>query len=491
MVTKRSAQQSLPLEDVPERELTSSVRLAEVLNAGLRLEASTFNIEARKIVEELKASGLPLTALFGDSGLCQRAHNAFRFKRIWVDKNHGFPFLSSSDIISMRPRPKGYLSNKLTPRKSELIVSSWDVLISRSGTVGNIGLATARLADQAVSEDVIRLSANSPEDAGFIVAFLRGRFGRLQFNLTAYGSVVRHIEPEHLTHVLIPALPPIRRAEIGRKIIQAYEWRDEANALLDEADTLIHKRLDLPKLPSLAAEDPAVREIRASTLDGRFEASFHGPRVAEAESRLAASGLELKRLGDSDVSAEIRAVTKFRKRVYVETGGIPLLSSKQLFQIAPIDQKAIARGAHLSDMKEIDVHENMIAVTCSGTIGKIQIIPKYMEGWAASQDAIRMLVSEKRNTGYIFAWLSSDYGQVLIKRLSYGSVVIHIDKEMLASVLIPIPTPEIEKEIGDRVLEANKLRSEAWKLEQQAIKQLEKLIQKKRSIYVSVAPQIR
>ena len=167
-------------QPVPElQRLSTHVQLAEVFEAGLRLEASAFGIEGRKAVTALRASGLPLLSLYGKNGFCHEAHNAFRFRRIYVEPAYGVPFLSSSDIISMRPELNNYISRKLTKKLDELLVQKWDVLISRSGTVGNVGLAGATHAGHALSEHAIRLRTDSPEKAGYVAAFLRSRFGGL------------------------------------------------------------------------------------------------------------------------------------------------------------------------------------------------------------------------------------------------------------------------------------------------------------------------
>jgi len=198
-----------------------------------------------------------------------------------------------------------------------------------------------------------------------------------------------------------------------------------------------------------------------------------------AEKQLSELSVEVTTVGDSRVTKEIRPITKFRKRTYVEKGGIPLLSSKQLFQIDPIDVKGLAKGAHTKNLPEIQLEKNMIAVTCSGTIGRVQIIPAYMAKWTANQHATRFLAPEGMNAGYLYAWLASDYGYCLITRNSYGSVILEVDKEMFSSVPIPLPEPKIRDEIGNLVLKANQLRDEAWRNEQDAITRLESWIANK------------
>lgn len=467
----------IPIPDESDEKLSTTIKLSEMLAAGLRLEASAFSIEARNAVTALENSGLRLISLYGEKGLCQEAHNAFRFKRTYVTSEYGIPFLSSSEIISLRPRLDRYLSRKHTKNLDRLLIKKWDVLMSCSGTIGNINLAGETFTGQALSQHAIRLRANEPDMAGYITAFLRSKFGRPQLTQATYGSVIVHIEPEHLKRVLIPDLSPIRRIAIGQLMCKAGELRDEANQLLDRADRLLHDRLNLPYLNTIAStSQQTISKVKASQLMGRFEGRFHDPVAIAAEHQLHKLGVEITTVGDPRVTKEVRAITKFRKRTYVEKGGIPFLSSKQLFQIDPVDVKKLAKGAHTKDLPEIQLEENTIAVTRSGTIGRVQIIPAYMANWTASEDATRILSSTDMNAGYLYSWLSSDYGYCLITRQSYGSVIVHIDLEMLASVPIPLPDLSIRDEIGNLVLKANQLRDEAWRNEQEAINKLENLI---------------
>lgn len=459
-------------------KLSTTIKLSEVLNAGTRLEASAFSIEAHNAVTALKNSGLQLVPLYGKEGLCQEAHNAFRFKRIYVTLDKGVPFLSSSDIISLRPKINHHLSLKNTIKLDQLLIKKWDVLISCYGTIGNIGLASEHFVGKALSQHVIRIRASDADTSGFVTAFLRSRYGRPQLTQSTYGSVVGHIEPKHLERIVIPNLPPIRRIAIGRLMCKAGELRDKANQLLDQADRILHERLKLPYLEDIAPSGKAsvITTIKASELMGRFEGSFHNPIARSAEKQLQQLPIEITTVGDLQITKEIRPITKFRKRTYVEKGGIPLLSSKQVFQIDPIDVKRLAKGAHTKDLPEIKLEENMILVTRSGTIGRVQIVPAYMAQWTASEHATRFLAADNLNSGYLYAWLASDYGYCLITRNSYSSVILEVDKEMFSSIPIPLPEASVQDEIGYLVLRANQLRDEAWRSEQQAITKLENLI---------------
>ena len=462
----------------PATRLATRVRLREILDADARLEASSFDPEARAAVASLQSSGLSLLPLFGEEGLCHRAQNGYRLKRVFVDDSHGVPFLSSSDINSLRPTPDTFLSRKLTKRLDDLLVKKWDVLISRSGTIGNIGFAGERLEGMALSEDAIRLRAEDRDTAGYVAAFLRSKHGRLQLTRAAYGSVVVHIEPHHLRRVLIPAPHPLRRIALGRLMVEACELRDEANQLLDDADRVLHQLLRLPyvaELPRPQLPIPFSR-VRLSEIADRFDASYHAPLVRAIEQYLQTLPVGIAQLGDPRVSEEIRPVTKFRQRVWVQSGGIPLLSSKGIFQIDSVDKKYLGTKAHAKDLPEIALEPNMILITCSGTIGRVLIVPPYMKGWAANQHATRVVVSPDANPGYVYAWLASDWGHELITRNSYGSVILEADKDMLSAVPVPLPTTEIADSVGSPVMKACELFADAWAKEQEAISGLEALV---------------
>ena len=448
---------------------STTIRLHEILEAKSRLEAAAFALDRRNAVADVRAAG-PAVPLYGVDGLAHEAHNAFRFKRIYVAPDRGVPFLSSSDIIALRPEPTNFLSRTKTKRLDELIVREHDVLISRSGTVGNVALAGQCHTGKAASEDVIRVRCVEPADAGYVAGFLRGRYGRPQLTGAAYGSVVQHIEPHHLERVWVPDPGPEERRRLGAEMVEAAQRRDRANDLLDEADRQLRAALGVSALP---AEGAPTRTVRASALADRFEANYHASLPAAAEASLQMAGVQTARL---DTFAEVRAVTKFRKRVYVEKGGIPMLSSKQLFQVDPVVIKRLAKGAHTRDLPEIALETEMVLVTRSGTIGKVQIVPPYMDGWTASEHALRIVIFPGNDAGYLYAWLASGRGEALIKRHTYGSVIQQIDLDQLASVPVPMLPEGETARIGGLVREANRQRDLAWHQERAAIAAIEALV---------------
>ncbi|RZK22888.1 MAG: hypothetical protein EOO43_09105, partial [Flavobacterium sp.] len=78
-----------------------------------------------------------------------------RGKRMYVE--NGITFLSSSDMMLYNPKRTSKKVSKNTPGLKSMIVSKYDILISRSGTVGNTIIVGDDLAGTAISEHALRL----------------------------------------------------------------------------------------------------------------------------------------------------------------------------------------------------------------------------------------------------------------------------------------------------------------------------------------------
>jgi len=200
--------------------------------------------------------------------------------------------------------------------------------------------------------------------------------------------------------------------------------------------------------------------------------------VNEIISQLNNETINLTTVGDKKVSKKIILPGQF-KRFYVEKEfGVPFLGSKEIVQVDYPDLKYLSRKKHKKRIKdELTLKENMIAVTCSGTIGKTILLPKYLEGWTGSQHSIRIVPSKDMNAGYLLTILASEYGFQLITRYIYGTSVDEINDENISDIPFPIPKKaEIIDEIGNLAIEATQKRNEAYYLEKNAIQDVEKLI---------------
>ena len=457
-----------------------SVKLSEVLERDKRLDASFFDIEGKKARQAINDCPYPKAPLFGQNGFAKKVYHFPRFRRIFV--RNGIPIYTASQILDTTPKPNKFISPKTKAKLDALRLKEGQIVMTCSGSIGFCSIVSRTLKDKLFSHDLIRINCESPYETGFVYAFLKTKFGHKVVSTNNYGSVVTHIEPDHLKTVIVPILPDNIRKQVHDNVMHAFSLRDEANDLEEQATELLYKHLKLPPIDSLKvkylSENEELRafSVNSSCWERRIDASFHIPLVDEILKTLGEGCSEITNIGDKRVSQKILLPGRF-KRVYVdESYGTPFLSGGDILQYDPISVKYLSRKHSNRVKEELTIQENMVLVTRSGTVGKVLLAPKHFEGWTANEHVIRITPSEQINVGYMYAFLASDYGTELIKRFTYGSVVDEIDDVQLSSVEFPLPSKDIQDEIGNLVLEASRKRTQAYVLEKRSIEQIQQLI---------------
>lgn len=469
--------QPLNISGLPEEELRwCSVTLNEVLERGSRLEASVFDIAGKHAREVLANCRWPVKAVSGKNGIADSVFVPGRVKRKYLiqDAHDAIGFLGSSEMLDVKPVPCKWLS-KNEPDYGQFKVDEGWVLISCSGTIGNLAFISRTLSGFMVSQHAIRIKAKY---AGYVYCFLMNKIGRALVNTNIYGAVISEIEPHHFAEVPIPDPPAILKQRIHDLVIRSYVLRDESNTLLDEAERLLYKALKLPPLLKLRphyfdnSADLRNYAMKLSDLSGRFDASYHVPIVGSIIQRLMPEAKEITTLGDPRISKRIILPGRFA-RVYVEEGqGIPFFGGKQIYELDPANKKFLSFAKHGDRIKrDLTLTHNMTLITRSGTIGKVALVPKHWENWIANEHVIRVEPANTDIAGYLYVFLATEYGRSLITRFTYGSVVDEIDDYHVSRVPFPmLKDSAVQSEINRLALEANAKRTEAYHAEQKAIR---------------------
>ena len=460
----------------------TSVSIQEVIDSDFRLKAGVYGIEARQIKKDLEGCRWDIVHL-GDKFI-EDAFYLGRFKRTYVDGKGGIPFILPSQITEVHPKAGKFISPKTNVDIESTRVEKGQVLLTRSGTIGVVSYVSKTLENQSVSDDVIRIKAS--EYSGYVYAYLKSKVGNLLISTNNYGAVIQHIEPEHLNHIPIPNPSPILKQEIHDLIEESFRLRDESNDLMDEAQILLKTALQLPSI-GVFHERAEQFDKMASVLNysvpssevvDRLDGSYYVPIVKAIEKHIAKTAREVVKVGDSRISESVILPGRF-KRVYVEEGsGVPFIGGKQIFELDPNNKKYLSLTQHGDRIRnELTLRENMILVTCSGTIGKAAIVPKHWEDWTANQHIIRVVPPNNEIAGYLYAWLSSNQAYPLVMRYIHGAVIDEINDGQVSAISIPLLCDEnTQRHINDTVLEANRKRTEAYHLKQEALRVLDKKV---------------
>lgn len=456
----------------------TSITSDEVEKAKYRLEASVFNVEAKKAKEDLKRCKFQIKRLTGNDGIAS-AYHRLRFKRVFVEHSD-LPIYQPSQITEINPKPELFISHLTKTNIDALRVKKGQLLMTCSGTIGKCTVVSETLNNKIFSHDLIRITPNNPIDVGLVYSYFKTKTGNLVLITNNYGAVIQHIEPEHLDEVQIPYPDEKIRNSINKKIQLSFTKRDESNQLFNEAEKLLVKALKLPPIHKIR---PQYFDSRASVqtftvplslLDDRIDGSYHIPLVNAIIDYLLDNSETILPLGNKEITSRVILPGRFKRHYVDEEAGTVFLGGKQIYELDPYNKKFLSVKKHGSRIEEqLFLHENMIAVTCSGTIGRVNLIPKHWENWTMSQHVLRAVPKDKSIAGFLYVWLNSDYGRILIERFTYGMVIDEIEDSHLEKVPVPLLKDKLlMARINDLALEANKLRTEAYELEQAAIKQV-------------------
>ena len=463
-----------------------SISTEEVRHNAYRLDASAYDLEAMEALSRVYHSSYGWVYLWGENGLVEEAYYPGRYKRIYTSEDKGEPFYLPSQLEEIYPKPSKWISTKTASLLEKDRIKESNLLISRSGTIGKCAISSRSSMGKIFSDDVIRITFRGTYDLGYVYAYLNTEEGLKLLQSNNYGAVIDHIEPEHLKNLPIPNAPEEIKRSIHDAVIASYNLRDQSNDLIDEAQRLLYEALGLPEKmdlkPKYYAPQAGFRcfTMSSNELNNRFDVSYHLPEIKEILSLISKQAAEVTTLGDPRISKEIILAGVF-KRTYVNEGsGIPFLGGRDITQLAPKVEKYLSYSVHKVRIhKELEVFENYILISDRGTVGKVQIVPKHWNGWAVSQNIIKLIPTSSSIAGYIYIYLQTSLGQALIKRETYGSVVDVIDDNNVASIPIPLlKDNSMQSHINDLVLQANELRYQAYLKEQEALQQMEKVLKR-------------
>ena len=137
-----------------------TVTLSDVISRGKRLEASVFDVEAKNAWNHILQSKYGTVSLYGDDGLIEHAYypgwmQRSRLKRIWCEKGYGEGFFLPSQMTEINPVAEKFISRLADCDMDELRLKSNTLLLTRSGTIGNVALVSKTLDGKVFSDDVL------------------------------------------------------------------------------------------------------------------------------------------------------------------------------------------------------------------------------------------------------------------------------------------------------------------------------------------------
>ncbi len=433
------------------------VKSGWLTDQGRRLEASAYGEGGLTARDHIKAGPWPWCRLED----LARIFSESRFARVYIsDPRRGVPYLTGSDMLLSDLSGLLLLSTRRTPQLARLVVERDWILMSCSGTVGRTVFIREDMARIALSHDVIRIVSNlSRVLPGYLFAFLTSAPAQAMIRQHTYGSVVQHIEPHHLADLPVPLPVAPEQRRIHELVEGAARARTEARRLLDEV--ILHFDEAAGTFRHRHEHARAVGVVSRSKLrQTRLDAFTHIGWSSETPVR---NGDRLGTLAEVSRPGLI-------KRLFVERG-TPFVSGVDVFQLRPGARSRLRRDEAIRSGALIKAGQILVQRSGQryGLLGRPAYVDHRLEGWASSEDLIRVTPRNSASAGRIFAFLCSEAGRRHLVGRSYGTSIPHINPENVSGLIVPSLPRDLESQ-ANRALQ---LREQADADEELAIREVE------------------
>lgn len=210
---------------------------------------------------------------------------------------------------------------------------------------------------------------------------------------------------------------------------------------------------------------PNIIWINSSFIDDRINSNHYKEKMLTNIENILNSGLDILKIND------IVEVNRRGKGLSVlKDGEIPNYKVRNLTNYGIDEEPDYVSKEDFIKNKSCHIKKGdvLLASTGVGSLGKVDL---FYGNFPATVDGHITILRTKENfdSGYLKAYLQSKYGQIMIEQNTLGSTgQTELYPKDIEKFLIPIPSPEIQKYIGDKVRKAEELREEAKRLKKEA-----------------------
>ncbi len=381
----------------------------------------------------------------------------------------GIPFLSATNV---REGGIWFGDHKFVTESEFAQLRTWncaplpgDVLVAKSGSIGNSAVVPQAVGDFAVFESVAIVRSEDFEPY-FLSTFLNSRAGQMEIARQTKGSVIHHLHLEDLRNVVVPRFAGAAQTYIGSKVRQAEALRARARELVDHGTRTfgpVHRMAD--------ARRKSWRVASPGVSDERLDTSFHGVEALALGATLCDAGAVP--VGTLATEHRAREFDPSRPITYFEIGGVDVATGCVWPEPVPANE---APSRAQRSVRPWDI----LVATVRPERKNVGMVPEGLTGQLVASSGFSVLrCSSAEMAAFLWMYLRSDAGTEQLLRWNSGAAYPAIDDDVPLKVLIPEYPAEKVLELGRRWKDIPALLLEARLLVQAARLLVEGLIERR------------
>lgn len=366
-----------------------------------------------------------------------------------------------------------YIPEKDFERLKKYALYEGDILISVVGTLGNAVIVDKNNIPAVFSckSTAFRTNALNPF---FLIAYLNCLFGKKLLQRKVRGAVQTGLNIDDLR--LLPIYLPNTESQnkIAKFVIDAKNNLEQSKVLYSKAEALFLEELGIKDID--LSHEPCYEVNSTDTITAnRIDAEYYQPkyeRVIEA--------IKNCRFGWCNLDDKIKDITdkydptkepkkEFR---YIELSNINP-------SIGVIDGYSELKGKDLPSRARMLIKEgDVIISSVEGSIDKAALVDNTHDGCIASTGFFVFRAKENTLPEYVLTLCKSALIQKQLEKLSSGTILTAVPKNLVQSIIIPNIPKEAQTEIANLIRQSHSARRQAKELLEKAKQKVEEMIEK-------------
>jgi restriction endonuclease S subunit len=374
------------------------------------------------------------------------------------------PLLNEADLVHItEEKNKEHINTCLLPG---------DLAISKGGYLGLVSIIPSYIEKCNISQDVIGVKLRKEYVPEYVLCYLLTKYGQTQLKRCRTQVAQPHLELEYVRRLQVILPSEDFQLKIKEQIKKAETLRERIKGLQLRLESL-QEELGLV-IPSVSRTCLVVAE---KEMIDRLDPEFYYYK-REIPLILQKYSYEVKPLTDvaSLSKKKINPMKKpGRKIKYVEIADINPYTGEMESWSEILGAEAPSRA------RMVLKAGNLVLSSLKGSLRSIAIVPPELDQAIGTTGFFVLEPKEEIINKESLWWvLRTDICQRQLEQIASGTIMPAINEKELRKLIIPIPPPDIQKEIEDKVEEIQKLRREANGLVKEAIRDVEELIESKK-----------
>lgn len=127
------------------------------------------------------------------------------------------------------------------------------------------------------------------------------------------------------------------------------------------------------------------------------------------------------------------------------------------------DIRYFVNEAKFKEMKRFELLPNDLIMSCSGTMGKVAIVPKGIKRGIINQALLKLTPSAKISNTFLKSWMESEAFQDALKEYSGGAAIQNVASvKILKEIKVPLPSIKEQERVVAKIVD---FRVETQRLE--------------------------